>query len=86
MVAELTRALPIEGYTIRDVSDTEAHIQGTTVMGNDARTSVVDRHLVHHRVRNLVILGSGAFPSCPPANPTLTISALSLWSAHYLLT
>ena len=86
MVAELARALPIERYTIRDVSDTEAHIQGTTVMGDDARTSVVDRHLVHHQVRNLVVLGSGAFPSCPPANPTLTLSALSLWSAHQLLT
>ena len=39
---------------------------------------------VHHRVRNLVILGSGVFPTGSPANPTLTVTALSLWSANHL--
>jgi choline dehydrogenase-like flavoprotein len=83
MMSELGRALPIESYqTI--VSSTEAHIQGTTVMGTDPGKSVIDKHLLHQRLRNLVVAGSGAFPTCPPANPTLTICALSLWSAHHL--
>jgi choline dehydrogenase-like flavoprotein len=77
--------LPVERILVREgFSSTESHIQGTTPMGADPATSVVDRHLVHHDVRNLVVLGSGAFPTSAPANPTLTISALSLWSADYL--
>ena len=47
------------------------------VMGNDPATSVVDRQMVHHRVRNLVVLGGSAFPTGSPSNPSLTISALS---------
>jgi len=54
------------------------------VMGNDPESSVVDRHLVHHQVRNLMVLGGSAFPTCSPANPTLTLSALSLWAAQAL--
>lgn len=58
-----------------------AHIEGSTVMGNDPQTSVVDADLRHHKVRNLAVLGSGAFPTSPGSNPTLTIAALSLRSA-----
>jgi choline dehydrogenase-like flavoprotein len=83
--AELTRRLaklPIERILVNpEVHHTEAHILGSVVMGNDPRTSVVDRHCIHHTVRNLMVLGGSAFPSMAPANPTLTISALSLWAA-----
>jgi choline dehydrogenase-like flavoprotein len=51
-------------------------------MGRDSETSVVDRDLIHHRVRNLLVLGGSAFPTAAPANPTLTISALSLRAAR----
>lgn len=85
MVENLTRSLPVEAiHVIPEHSRTEAHIQGTTRMGHDPETSVIDRNLRHHRYRNLVVLGSGCFPNCPPANPTLTISALSLWAADNL--
>ncbi len=57
---------------------TQAHIQGTHRMGFSSEDSVVDDRLRLHDVPNLFALGSGAFPSCSPSNPSLTISALSL--------
>jgi choline dehydrogenase-like flavoprotein len=83
-IERVTRALPVESYRIHEVSKSEGHILGTTVMGRDPATSVVDPDLIHHRVRNLVVLGSGAFPTIAPANPTLTICALSLRAADSL--
>lgn len=83
--SKFLKALPVERIDYdRRLNSTEAHIMGTTVMGNDPATSVIDRHLIHHGVRNLVVLGSGAFPTGSPANPTLTISALSLWAASHI--
>jgi choline dehydrogenase-like flavoprotein len=54
------------------------HIMGTTRMGADPKTSVVDADLRAHDHRNLFILGSGVFPAVGAANPTLTIAALAL--------
>jgi choline dehydrogenase-like flavoprotein len=86
MVNSMASALPIENIESISVARSTSHIQGTVVMGNDPATSVVDRHLVHHRIRNLAILGASAFPTASPAYPTLTISALSLWAADHLFT
>lgn len=86
LVEELISGLPVESYTIlpdEGLGGT-AHIQGTTRMGKDPNNSVVDRDLRHHSVRNLIALGSGTFPTCPTANPTLTLSALAVRSAERL--
>ena len=85
MVETLAKALPIEGIESISVGRTTAHIQGTAVMGNDPATSVVDRYLVHHQIRNLLVLGASAYPTASPAYPTLTLSSLSLWAADHLL-
>ncbi len=77
----LLAPLPVERVVSRVAHPTEGHILGTTVMGNDPRESIVDRNLVHHRLRNLLVLGGSTFPTSSPANPTLTIAALSLWAA-----
>jgi choline dehydrogenase-like flavoprotein len=84
-LAGLLAPLPVESIEIRGLNRTEAHIIGTTVMGDDPATSVLDRHQLHHDLRNLAVLGSGCFPTCPPANPTLTLSALALHAADHLL-
>lgn len=78
-------ALPVERVRIGEPLPTEAHAIGTTPMGDDPATSVIGRDLVHHRVRNLFVLGSGAFPCATPANPTLTLAALSLRAAEQAL-
>ena len=85
MVDKLAEALPIERLVSASVGTTAAHIQGTVVMGNDPATSVVDRYLVHHKYRNLLVLGASAYPTASPAYPSLTVSALSLWSADHVL-
>jgi choline dehydrogenase-like flavoprotein len=82
---ELLAPLPVESIEIRGLNQTEAHIIGTTVMGDDPKESVLDRHQLHHEYRNLLVLGSGCFPTCAPANPTLTLSALTLHAAEHLL-
>ena len=80
----LLTTLPVERLEIgRTLAKTEEHIQGTTVMGDDPADSIIDRNLVHHQVRNLLVMGSGAFPTGAPANPTLTISALALRAADH---
>lgn len=57
------------------------HILGTTRMGADAGSSVVDPHLRSHDHPNLFVVGGGVFPTVGTANPTLTIAALSLRAA-----
>ncbi len=80
---EVLSPLPVERIDVKSPpNSTEAHILGTAVMGRDPETSVVDENLLHHRARNLFVLGGSAFPTAAPANPTLTICALSLRSAR----
>ena len=85
MIDKLAEALPVERLVSTSLGTTAAHIQGTVVMGDDPASSVVDRYLVHHEYRNLLVLGSSAYPTASPAYPTLTVSALSLWAADHLL-
>lgn len=62
------------------------HPSGTTRMGRDAKSSVVDRNCRSHDHPNLYIAGAGVFPTMGTANPTLTIAALSLRLADHLKT
>jgi choline dehydrogenase-like flavoprotein len=82
MMPELFSDLPVEEILPdQNHQASEAHILGTTRMSKDASTGVIDRHLKHHQYRNVFVLGGGAFPAISPSNPTLTLSALSLWAA-----
>jgi choline dehydrogenase-like flavoprotein len=55
-----------------------SHHMGTTRMGEDPATSVVDANCRTHDLRNLWIASSSVFPTSGAMNPTLTIAALSL--------
>jgi len=85
MVAKLGEALPIERIVSIHEAISPGHIQGTAVMGDDPATSIVDGHLVHHQIRNLLVLGASSFPTATPILPTLTVSALSLRAAQHFL-
>jgi choline dehydrogenase-like flavoprotein len=72
--------LPVEEIRWRyggHFRDTEGHALGTTRMSKTLAHGIVDADLRHHRVRNLLVLGGSTFPTGSPANPTLTIAALS---------
>ena len=83
-VQTLLAALPVKTYEIGERWHTDSHIMGTHVMGADPASSVTDPDGVHHEFRNLVVLGSGSFPTAACANPTLTLSAMALRSAERL--
>ncbi len=60
------------------------HHIGTTRMGSDPRTSVVNADSRVHAVDNLYIASSSVFPTSSQANPTLTIVALALRLGSHL--
>ncbi len=60
------------------------HEVGTTRMGTDPRSSVVDRFCRAHDVRNLFVADGGPFVSNPDKNVTWTILALSMRTAEYI--
>ncbi len=62
-----------------------AHTVGTCRMGTDSQTNVVDRVGRSFDVGNLWICDNSVFPSALPANPALTIMALSLRTADAFL-
>lgn len=62
-----------------------AHVIGTCRMGVSAEDSVVDPFGRSHEVENLWICDNSVFPSALPANPALTIMALSLRTAEKIL-
>ena len=54
------------------------HHLGGTRMGDNSKTSVVDKNLKLHNNKNLYVLGSSNFVSGGYANPTYTIIQMSL--------
>ncbi len=78
---DVLSCLPIEKIEYGNLFPSEAHLIGGTRMSQTANEGVVDKHLIHHQYRNLFVLGSGSFTTFSAANPTLTLSALSLHAA-----
>jgi choline dehydrogenase-like flavoprotein len=77
--------LPFEHeITARGFEPTEAHIIGGTPMGGSAAEAVVDATCRLFDVPNVACLGASAFPTGGAANPTLTLSALSLYAGGRL--
>jgi choline dehydrogenase-like flavoprotein len=60
------------------------HHMGTTRMGEDPETSVVDSDCQIHDVTGLFVAGSSVFPASGYVNPTLTIIALAIRLADHL--
>jgi choline dehydrogenase-like flavoprotein len=60
------------------------HEVGTTRMGDDSKTSVVNKNCQAHEVKNLFIADGGPFVSNADKNVTWTILALAMRTSEYI--
>jgi choline dehydrogenase-like flavoprotein len=61
------------------------HELGTVRMGNNAKTSALNKNCQAHDVKNVFVADAAPFVSNPDKNPTLSIMALSWKTSEYLL-
>lgn len=61
------------------------HEVGTARMGDDPKTSAVNRWQQSHDVKNLFLMDGSVYPSSACQNPTLTIMALASRACDYLV-
>jgi choline dehydrogenase-like flavoprotein len=61
------------------------HELGTVRMGEDPKTSALNKYSQAHDVKNLFVTDGAAFVTQPDKNPTLTIVALSWRASEYLI-
>ncbi len=61
-----------------------AMIAGTTRMGNDPKSSVVDPYCRSHDHNNLFIVGTGTYVTSGSVSPSLTAAAISVRSADHI--
>jgi len=64
------------GYSIHEL--------GTCRMGNDPKTSVLNKWCRSHDIKNLVVVDASSFVSGGWQNPTMTIAALSMRASEHL--
>ena len=60
------------------------HLLGTCRMGDDPRTSVVDRHHRTHDVPNLFLCDGSSFVTSGRGQPTCTIQALAYRAGEHI--
>ena len=60
------------------------HQAGTCRMGNDPKTSVVDRHCRVHDVDNLFVVDGSVHVTNGGFNPVLTIMAIAYWASDHI--
>lgn len=60
------------------------HLLGTARMGNDARSSVIDRFHRTHDVRNLFLCDGSSFVTSGRGQPTCTIQALAFRAGEHI--
>jgi len=83
MGAKEVAGSPREGpYTTQQYQST--HNTGGTVMGDNPRTSVVNRYSQSWDVSNVFVIGASNYPQNASWNPTGTLGALTYWTIDAL--
>ncbi|MCC6344650.1 MAG: GMC family oxidoreductase [Bryobacterales bacterium] len=73
----LTGQFSVPGFCIHEV--------GTARMGNNPKTSVLNKHNQAHEVPNLFVTDGACYVSIGCVNPTLTMMALTVRACDYLI-
>ena len=63
------------GYSIHEL--------GTCRMGDNPKTSVLNKYNQSHDIKNLFVVDGAAFVTCGWQNPTMTILALAMRASEY---
>ena len=83
-IAKATGAKQVGSYARKGPYTTQqyqsTHNTGGTVMGENPRTSVVNRYLQSWDVSNVFVIGASNYPQNASWNPTCTLGALTYWS------
>lgn len=61
------------------------HQAGTCRMGNDPKTSVLNRYCQSHEIDNLFVVDGSVHVTNGAFNPALTIMAVAYWAAHHIV-
>jgi choline dehydrogenase-like flavoprotein len=75
IVSKTDRFYP-PGYSIHEV--------GTCRMGDNPKTSVLNKYNQSHDIKNLFVVDGSSFVTCGWQNPTMTILSLSMRASEYL--
>ncbi|MGV8984660.1 MAG: GMC family oxidoreductase [Cypionkella sp.] len=67
-------------YDVRPYQTT--HNVGGAIMGEDPKTSALNRYLQAWGQHNVFVMGASAFPQNIQYNPTGAVGALAYWAAH----
>jgi choline dehydrogenase-like flavoprotein len=82
-LAQAAGALKVWQEEVRPQTQS-VHLLGTCRMGNDPKTSVVDKYHRSHDVKNLFICDGSSMVTSSRGQPTMTISALAFRAGEHL--
>ena len=77
-------ALKVYADPINDEPGGAVHLLGTARMGNDPKSSVVDKYHRAHDVKNLFIVDGSSFVTSGRGQPTMTIQTLAFRAADHI--
>jgi choline dehydrogenase-like flavoprotein len=84
MMLEAAGAKEVQSFGEYSVPGFCIHETGTARMGNDPKTSVVNRYCQAHDVRNLFVTDGACWVSSGCQNPTLTMMAITVRACDYI--
>jgi choline dehydrogenase-like flavoprotein len=82
-IMEAAGALKVINQPVKP-SSSSGHLLGTCRMGDDPKTSVVDRYHRSHDIPNLFVCDGSSLVTSGRGQPTLTIQALAFRAAEHI--